>query len=509
MKTFISYSSLDRDLIQALAEDLELLDCSVWYDRQLVGGHDWWTEILENIRCADLFILALTSRSLESQACQLEYQYALALKKTVIPICIDEINHRTLPTALSRLQAINYREQDRREGLLLAKAIYNLPFPNSLPSPLPPEPAPPLSPISMLRDLLDAPVITVEDQAKLVADVQFYSIDMDLADDVKILLEMLLTRNDLRPETVQDVLLILNRLEAIRLEPRSIQGHTNCIYKVVFSPDRRHLLSCSADQTARLWDGITGQEIRQYIGHQSAVVTAEFSHDGQTILTGSWDRTARLWKATTGDEIQRFVGHTDAVRATFSPDAKLVATGSSDRSVRLWDATTGDEIQQFVGHESKVLSISMSPNAKLIVSASDDHTARVWDIRTGKEKLVLRGHRGSVRAVVSPNGKQVLTGSDDKTARLWSLETGQEVRQFIGHTAGILGIGFSPDGRYVVTSGFDQSVILWETQTGLQKRVFTGHDGEIWGVAISHDNKFVLSGGKDSLVRLWVTGESN
>jgi WD40 repeat protein len=39
----------------------------------------------------------------------------------------------------------------------------------------------------------------------------------------------------------------------------------------------------------------TGQELRRYIGHTDAVTAVAFAPDGKHILTGSADRTARLW----------------------------------------------------------------------------------------------------------------------------------------------------------------------------------------------------------------------
>ena len=70
----------------------------------------------------------------------------------------------------------------------------------------------------------------------------------------------------------------------------------------------------------------------------SAVTSVCFSPDGRQVLTGSDDNTARLWDAATGQELRRFEGHTLPVWSVcFSPDGRQVLTGSSDKTVRLWD----------------------------------------------------------------------------------------------------------------------------------------------------------------------------
>ena len=72
-------------------------------------------------------------------------------------------------------------------------------------------------------------------------------------------------------------------------------------------------------------------------GHANTVSAVSFSPDGKRLATASRDNTVKLWNSATGQEIKTLTGHTDWVRAvSFSPDGKRLATASADKTVRLW-----------------------------------------------------------------------------------------------------------------------------------------------------------------------------
>ena len=82
-------------------------------------------------------------------------------------------------------------------------------------------------------------------------------------------------------------------------------------------------------------------------GHTGSVDSVSFSPDGSTLASGSWDDTVRLWDVVTGSEIRVLKGHTGFVRSvSFSPDGTTLASGSDDGTVLLWELTPPEPPQR-------------------------------------------------------------------------------------------------------------------------------------------------------------------
>lgn len=146
-------------------------------------------------------------------------------------------------------------------------------------------------------------------------------------------------------------------------------GHTSFVKSAVFSSDNRFVLTASWDNTARLWDASTGQELEKFNEFGGKLNSAVFSPDGHTILTASWDRTARLVDVATGEERRRFKGHTQGVTsAVFAPDGRTILTASEDGSARLWGLISDRELQKFSGDSRTYLKIVDGPQIHLYKS---------------------------------------------------------------------------------------------------------------------------------------------
>lgn len=87
------------------------------------------------------------------------------------------------------------------------------------------------------------------------------------------------------------------------------------------------LASASHDNTLKLWDLRTGQELRVLRGHTNAVQKVIFSPDGKSLLSAAWDQTVRLWSLE-GRLLQTLPGFSRPLYALAWSPRGILAVGS-------------------------------------------------------------------------------------------------------------------------------------------------------------------------------------
>ncbi|KAM7190941.1 hypothetical protein V8F33_009174 [Rhypophila sp. PSN 637] len=209
---------------------------------------------------------------------------------------------------------------------------------------------------------------------------------------------------------------------------QTLEGHSDWVWSVAFSPDGQRLASGSEDQTIKIWDPASSQCLQTLEGHSRRVQSVAFSPDGQRLASGSDDRTIKIWDPASGQCLQTLEGHSHWVQSVaFSPDGQRLASGSVDQTIKIWDPASGQCLQTLEGHSHWVQSVAFSPDGQRLASGSGDQTIKIWDPASGQCLQTLEGHSDRVQSVafsLDDPGRQTYSLGRDQT---WIIRNGQNI----------------------------------------------------------------------------------
>ena len=175
------------------------------------------------------------------------------------------------------------------------------------------------------------------------------------------------------------------------------------IVSVAFSPDGSTLATAGPWQHGlRLWDVASGKQKTVLAGkHGLDVFSVAFSPDGSTLASGCRDNTVRLWDTISEEQISVFTGHAgDVLSVAFSPDSSTLASASKDKTVRLWDVVSGQQKAVLPGHTNEVESVAFSPDGSTLASASHSNI-HLWDLTASTTTSAIV--RISPASILSPS----------------------------------------------------------------------------------------------------------
>jgi WD40 repeat protein len=272
------------------------------------------------------------------------------------------------------------------------------------------------------------------------------------------------------------------------------------------------LASGSIDSTIKIWNVLTGEEVRTLEGHSDSVDAVAFSPDGRTLASGSADKSVKLWDVGAWSERTTLKGSADIVSSlAFSPDSKVIAAGSYDGMVRLWSADNGGEPRKLKGEDGGINAVAFAPNGQMVAAGTYGHTIILWEPGSGQKVHELDGYAGGFGSVAFSPDSKLLAGSyvdfskenSSVQIKLWNATTGAGVGTLKGHAESIQAIAFSPDGKTIASGSSDQTVKLWNVSLRTETLTLKGDARAINSVAFSADGKNMASGGWNNLISVW------
>lgn len=246
--------------------------------------------------------------------------------------------------------------------------------------------------------------------------------------------------------------------------------HASAVENLSITADGSLLASCSY-QLIQLWNLPSGN-VRSLNGHTDWVVGVAFSPNGTMLASASFDTTVRIWRPSDGTLLKTLTGSGQQRCVAFSPDGTLLAAGGGAGIVRVWRTSDWTLVQTLTGHTDDIFVVAFSPDGQTIASGGYDDTVKLWNVVGGSLKYTFRGNGGNVYGLAfTPDGsKLAFTDGEGNTIKIYNTATGTLIRTFTEEVNEVQTVAFSRDGL-LGYGRVDETVVLARINTSPSPRI--------------------------------------
>ncbi|ETO06322.1 hypothetical protein RFI_31074, partial [Reticulomyxa filosa] len=122
----------------------------------------------------------------------------------------------------------------------------------------------------------------------------------------------------------------------------NLEGHSDLVRGIQFSPHYSKIVSCSKDKSIWIWDVSSGTQRQLFEGHSNVWLWYILHPNGLNIISYSKNKSIRIWDIISSQQIQILEGHTAYINGIqFSPDGSEILSYSNDNTLRLWSSDNG------------------------------------------------------------------------------------------------------------------------------------------------------------------------
>ena len=312
-----------------------------------------------------------------------------------------------------------------------------------------------------------------------------------------------------------------------RTVPVVCPGHNRPVVEVQFADTSDGLfhIAASLDSKAMLRSGETGDWIGTFEGHKGAVWSAKLNSTATKAATGAADFSVKLWDAITGDQLKTWNNHNHIVKSVaFSyDDTKLLTAGRDKKayvidieaSMNDDDTNNSDDNNDNNSSNNDDKNISnpfIHPTAvtkgvwcseQTIMTGADDGILRVWDLRSNEiVKSISSGDKGINDLELSYDHEIVTVAAGNKIQFI-DTSTFEIVKEHVMKENQKCA-SLKPDRKEFLTAAVEkQWVYLYDFATGEELSCKKGHHGEVLTVRYSPSGDSYTSGAHDATLRLW------
>jgi WD40 repeat protein/Tfp pilus assembly protein PilF len=286
------------------------------------------------------------------------------------------------------------------------------------------------------------------------------------------------------------------------------------VVDVAVSKDGSRIVSATSDNTVRLWDANTGNNLLILPAGDGAkldnkVRKVNFNADGTRVVAGAEDGKVRVWDAISGTKLlelkhERRNRRVPGVQSiAFSDDGtRIFSLTYEDYTV--WNAKTGEVLSSLDVSGEKLLVEAFSPDGTRLVEINlDQKILKIKGLEENSPTVALQGNVERVRAIAySSDGELLAVADQNHVIHVWNAKTGTLKVSLSNNRTNAEDIAFSRDGKRLVACSYE-GLRVWDLETGHPITLLQGHRSTVNAVAFGADDIHIVSGAEDGTLRTW------
>uniref|UniRef100_A0AAQ6ISZ5 Mitogen-activated protein kinase binding protein 1 n=1 Tax=Anabas testudineus TaxID=64144 RepID=A0AAQ6ISZ5_ANATE len=333
----------------------------------------------------------------------------------------------------------------------------------------------------------------------------------------------------------------------------SVLFHAACVWDLEMFPDAPGdidaslssgaFISCSADNTIRLWRIEDQTQIYSHSQNIISSVSLDFiyvcvqdllniiyidgntkvrtgirticiSPDGKHLASGDRNGMLRVHDLTSMKEILKVEAHDAEILCLeySKPETglKLLATASRDRLIHVLDAEDDYSLVQTLDdHSSSITAVRFA--GEMISCGADKSIYFQTAHKTDRGTEFRRSHHKVRKTTlydmgVDPTCKYAAVACQDRCIRIFDISSGEQKKLYkgsISEDGSLLRVQIDPSGQYVATSCSDKNISIFDFYSGECVATIFGHSEIVTGMKFTSDCKHLISVSGDSCIFVW------
>ncbi|KAJ2726535.1 WD40 repeat-like protein [Coemansia sp. Benny D115] len=293
---------------------------------------------------------------------------------------------------------------------------------------------------------------------------------------------------------------------------RSLSDHTGFIHDVRYAPNDEHFASVGADRHIYLYEGRTGDLVRQLAAdrpedaHTGSIFAVSWSPDSKHLLTSAADGTCRIWDVAADRLVHTItIGEgVDHHQVGNLWQGNYILSLSLNGDLNVLSMDSDKPVMQVVGHQRAITTGVMA--GKLLYTGSYDGKLCCWDFASATPGVPTeaRGDTGGTRLdAADAAGNQVALGYLNDTLRI-AQDASIDNSAVTALPAGPLSVALTPIGTLTLAALANGSLVAIAHSSGRTRQLLPGtSDEEACTVAIDKITGTVAVGFKNTKVRLY------